>query len=348
MKLPAGRVEAFLRDPGQCRAVLLFGEDAGMIRERATTLVRSVAGALDDPFLVVELAREEIARLPDEAASLPLTGGRRVVRVRDVTDAALAQIRTILKSNAPGLVVLEGPGLGTRSRLRTELEGAPDGVAISCYPEEGQALEATIRETLKQAGAAIDPDALSWLAAHLGADRAATRAELEKLALYVGSAGGTACGAAGRVDLDAAMACTGDLSGLSLDDAMFAATMGDVATADRALELAIAEGAAPVQILRVGIMHLQRLQRARIATDETGLSAAETVRSLRPPLFFRRVAAFNRALGLWTAAGLGAAIAGLSEAERGCKRTGWPDQTLCRNAVMVVARRAASARMTRN
>ena len=50
-------------------------------------------------------------------------------------------------------------------------------------------------------------------------------------------------GPGGRVDLEAAMACVGDLAGLSLDDALFAATEGDVATADRALELAMAEGA---------------------------------------------------------------------------------------------------------
>ena len=340
MKLAPARVEAFLRDPGPCRVVLLYGDDAGLIRDRAVALVRSVAGSLDDPFLVVELTRDEIARLPDEAASLSLTGGRRVVRVRDVTDAAVAQIRTVLKSNAPGLVVLEGAGLGTRSRLRTELDAAPDGTAIGCYPEEGHALEASIRETLKQAGVTIDPDAVSWLAGQLGADRAATRGELEKLALYAGLRG--------RVDLDAAMACTGDLSGLSLDDALFAATAGDVPTTDRALELAIAEGAAPVQVLRAGVMHLQRLQRARMAMDESGLSAGDASKTLRPPLFYRRVAAFNRALGLWSGAGVSAAINGLVEAERGCKRTGWPDQTLCRNAVLVVARRAAAVRSQSN
>jgi DNA polymerase III subunit delta len=340
MKLPPMRVDAFLRDPGECRVVLLYGDDAGMIRDRAVALVRLVAGALDDPFLVVELARDEIGRLADEAMSLPLTGGRRVVRVREATDAAVEQIRKVLKSKAPGFVVLEAPGLATRSRLRTEVEAAADGAAIGCYPEEGRVLEATIRDTLKQTGVTIDPDALSWLAGQLGADRAATRAELEKLALYATPGG--------RVDLEAAMACTGDLSGLSLDDALFAATSGDVAITDRALELAIAEGAAPVQVLRAGIMHLQRLQRTRMIMDDAGMSAADATKTLRPPLFYRRVAAFNRALGLWPTAALASAINGLTEAERGCKRTGWPDQTLCRNAILVVARRAAATRTTRS
>jgi DNA polymerase-3 subunit delta len=335
MKLGPAQVAGFLRDPGPCRVILLYGDDLGMIRDRAEALVKAVAGSLDDPFLVVELAREEMGRLADEAASLPLTGGRRVVRVREAGDTATAQVQAILKGRAPALVVLEAGGLATRSRLRTAVEEAPDGAAIGCYPEEGRALEATIRTTLQQAGVGVEPDALNWLAAQLGADRASTRSELEKLSLYVGPGG--------RVDLDSAMMCVGDLAGLSLEDALFAATTGDVATTDRALELAIAEGAAPVQVMRAGLMHLQRLHRARLAMEGGRMSAADAAKTLRPPVFYRRTAPFTRALGLWSVSALNAAMAGLSEAERGCKRTGYPDFTLCRNALLALARRASAA-----
>jgi DNA polymerase-3 subunit delta len=320
VKLPPARIPSLLRDPGAIRVVLLYGDDAGMIRDRAESLVRAVAGSLDDPFLVTELARDQMRDLSNEAASLSLMGGRRVVRVREVTDAAADAVRAVLQGAAPALVVLEGGNLPSRSRIRTLLEAAPDGVAIGCYPEEGRALEETIRATLQAAGVGTEPDALAWLSQHLGSDRASTRAELEKLALYVGPGK--------RVDLDAAMTCVGDLAGLSLEDALFAATAGDVATADRALELAMAEGAAPVQVLRVALNHLQRLHRVRLAMDQHALSAAE--------------AAFNRAATLWPAASLSTAIAAMTEAERGCKRTGWPDQALCRGAVLTLARRAAA------
>ena len=335
MKLAPARVPSFLRDPGDCRVVLLFGEDAGMIRDRAESLVRAVAGSLDDPFLVTDLPREEIRRLTDEAAGLSLIGGRRVVRVRDATDAATEQVQALLKTRAGALVVLEAPTIAARSKLRTALEAAPDCVAIGCYPEEGRALEETIRETLRVNGTGIEPDALTWLTQQLGADRASTRAELEKLALYVGPGN--------RVDLDAAMTCVGDLAGLSLDDALFAATTGDVATADRALEAAVAEGAAPVQVLRAALGHLQKLHRARLAMDEQGIAAGDAVKGIRPPVFYQKVGAFTRSLGLWPAATLSAAMAALAEAERGCKRTGWPDHALCRNAVLTLARRSAAA-----
>jgi DNA polymerase-3 subunit delta len=306
-----------------------------MIRDRAEALVRAVAGSLDDPFLVTELPRDEIRRLGDEAAGFSLIGGRRVVRVRDVTDAAIEPVQALLKGKAPAFVVLEGPSMASRSKLRTALEAAPDGAAIGCYPEEGRALEDTIRESLRANGVGIEPDALSWLSQQLGADRASTRAELEKLALYAGLGN--------RVDLDAAMTCVGDLAGLSLDDALFAATTGDVATADRALEAALAEGAAPVQVLRAALGHLQKLHRARLAMDESDLTAADAAKGVRPPVFWQKVGAFTRSLGLWPSPTLIAAMAALAEAERGCKRTGWPDQALCRNAVLTLARRSAAA-----
>ena len=333
MKVQPQRVATFLRDPAAARVVLLYGEDHGMIRDYAASLVRQIAGSLDDPFLVAELTREEVGRLADEAASLALTGGRRVVRLREATEAATDQVSSILKGRAPALVVLEAPGLATRSRLRKLVEDAPDGAAIACYPEEGRALSDTIRSVLSESGVAIDADALSWVTDQLGADRVSTRQEAEKLALYVGPGG--------RVDLDSAMACVGDLAGLSLDDALFAATEGDVARADRALELAVAEGVTPVGVVRAALMHLQRLHRLRLAVDG-GLSAAEAVKGARPPVFFRRVGAFTRALGLWSSVGLMAAMAGLAEAERACKRTGAPDEVLSRSAVLTLARRAAA------
>ncbi|MGC8476822.1 MAG: DNA polymerase III subunit delta, partial [Acetobacteraceae bacterium] len=198
MKLEARAVAGFLRDPGACRVVLLYGEDQGQIRERARALVTAVVGNTDDPFRVAELDADRIGTLPDEAATFALTGGRRAVRVREIADTREAQaaVAAVLRSAAPALVVLEGAGLAARSTLRTMLEAAPDAVAIGCYADDGRNLAETIRATLAAAGVQADAEASAWLVQHLGVDRALTRAELEKLALYAGPAG--------RVDLAAA------------------------------------------------------------------------------------------------------------------------------------------------
>jgi len=335
VRLDARRLERFLADPGTCRAVLLFGDDHGLIRERAGRLVHAVLGPADDPFRLVELERDRFRDMPAEAASVPLTGGRRVIRVPDATDALLDPLKAVLAGKGEALVVVEGPSLAARSRLRGMLEAAPDGAAIGCYREEGRALEATVRDLLREACVSVKPDALAWLASQLGADRALTRREIEKLALYAG--------VGGSVDLDAAMASLGDVADLSLDDALFAAAEGDPASLDRALDRALSGGLAPASALRAAILHFQRLHRVRIATD-LGTSVEMALRSLRPPLFWRREPAFRRALARWSDPALGRALTALSEAERRCKQTGAPAEAICRHILLALARRAAAMR----
>ena len=109
------------------------------------------------------------------------------------------------------------------------------------------------------------------------------------------------------------------------------------------MELAMAEGATAVGVLRATLMHLQRLQRARAAVAQ-GASAGEAAKAARPPVFFRREGAFGQALRLWSEEALLAACARVWEAERACKRTGSPAETLCRSVVMGMAQRAAVVR----
>lgn len=335
MKLDGARIDSFLRDPGRCRVVLLYGEDAGLVAERAERLVRLIIGPGKDPFRLAELERDSVNRIDEEMTAMALTGGRRVVRVREVTDAALKAVQAVLSGKGEALLVLEAPGMARRAKLVGLLEKAPDAAAIACYPQEGKALEAVIRGSLSELGIAVETEALGWLAGQLGADRAITAREVEKLALYAGEGG--------RVDLDAARMCVGDLAGLSLDDALFAATAGDIAGADRALELAMQEGSTAVGVLRSALMHLQRLQRARAAMAG-GMTAGEATKAVRPPVFFKLEAPFSRALTLWSEAALQAACVRIWEAERSCKRTGAPAEAISRSAVLGLAQRAAAAR----
>ena len=334
MKLDARTTDRFLRDPGPARAVLLHGEDTGLARERANTLTRLVAGQLDDPFQVATLDRDTHDRLEEEATALSLMGGRRVVRVREGGDHLLAPLTRVLATRGDTLVIIEAPTLVSRSKLRAALESREDAAVIACYPEEGRQLATSLRAMVEAAGCRIAPDALDWLAGSLGADRLASRSEVEKLVLYVGE-GGT-------IDIDAVETVVADASSSSLEDALFAATAGDLAGADRALERAIADGAVGVGIARAALTHLGRLRTAREAMAH-GMGAADAARGARPPVFFKRIAAFTRALTLWSPDGLGRAAREANRVELACKQTGAPDLLLVRNFVGLVARQAARA-----
>jgi len=335
LKLDARRMAAFLRDPGPVRAVLLHGDDEGMVRHRAGQLTQAVVGAADDPFRVAWLSREDHARLAEEASAIAMMGGRRVIRVRDAGDALLAPVTAVLKGPGDSLVVLEAGALPGKSKLRALLEGAANGAALACYPEDGKALQDAVEGGLQAAGVRLDRDAREWLLQRIGGDRGATRGEVEKLILYAG--------AERSLSLDAVRACVGDQAAVSFDDAVYAATLGDVAGADLAMERTLAEGMAPVAVVRGVLSHLGRLHLAR-GHMAAGLSAGDAARALRPPVFFKRADDFARSLALWDAGRLGQAMEEARRVELACKQTGAPDALLVRRLVMALARGAAGRR----
>jgi len=328
MKIDARQISGFLRDPGRCRFVLLFGEDEGLIRERARTLTQLIAGTLNDPFRVVELDRDGWGNIAGEVAAMSMIGGRRVVRVREVTDAALEAVRTALKTNWDSLLVLEAPGLG-KGKLRTFVEAAADGAAVACYPEEGRALQDTIRTMLAETGVSADGDAIAWLAESVGGDRSVVRGEVEKLALLAG--------AGGRIDLVTARSCAGDSAGASADEGLLAAMRGDCVAADQAIEGAMAEGLAAIALVRMTLGHLQKLHLARLRM-QTGLSASDAVRTLRPPVFFKAIGSFTASLALWNQEALVRAIEEGRQVEIACKQTGSRPELLVRRYVAWLAR----------
>ncbi len=330
-KIDARRAQAVLADPGGMRAVLLFGEDAGLVRERAEALVRSVlGGAMDDPFRLADLTREEAARagvLAGEAAALAMTGGRRVVRLRDATDAHANALKDMLATRGEALVVMEAGELTARSKLRVLAEAASDVAAIPCYRERDEALAGTIARLLREQGVQAEPAAVSWLSGRLGEDRMMLRRAVEVLALHVGPGG--------KVDEEAAMACVAEGAAMDLDEALMAATGGDAVAADRALDAAFAEGANPVMVVRATLRHMQRLHEAAVAGGDSGV--------LRPPVFFRHKPAFDRALRNWPIAALEAQGAALLEAEKRTKTTAFreSDLAIARAAIAAIARQAA-------
>lgn len=335
MKLEARRIETFLRNPGAVRAVLLYGDDVGLIRERSAQITRAVAGSADDPFRVVELGAEAGVAIATEMAGLPMTGGRRVVRVRQATDQLAARVADVLEGPGPGLLILEAPDLAARSRLRSLFEQAPNVAAIGCYSPDDAARAQTIRGLLVADGVTMDAETLPWASGQLGGGNAAmTCREVEKLILYVGPNG--------HVDLETVIACVGDVAGASLEDSLHAATAGDVAGADRALEVALNEGVAAVSVVRTALGHVHRLERV-VQQLAAGKGMAEAIRQARPPVFFRRAAQFERAVRLWTLPALSAAASRLWDADRLCKRTGFPGDTVAKNVVIGLAQRAAAA-----
>jgi DNA polymerase-3 subunit delta len=311
-------------------AVLFYGPDQGLVRERAIELVARIAGDAGDPFRVVELGaaqlKDDPARLADEAAALSLTGGRRVLRLREAGDGLAEPLAELLAGPAPAaFIVVEAGELGPRSALRGFCEKSPVAAVIACYLDDAAALGGVVRDWLKQESLAIDGEALEFLVANLGGDRGVTRQELGKLGLYVGAG-------AKRVTLADVEAVVGDSSVLTLDDLVMALGEGDRPGLDRAYVRALAEGTEEIAILRAAARHFLRLHQVASAAEPRA-----AIKSLRPPVFFKLENRFLGQLRSWPAPRLGEALERLNRAETQIKTGAQPKAAVAERALIEIA-----------
>lgn len=340
MKLKLVQVEPFLQRPDSTiRAILVYGSDSGQVCEILDTLTTAIVVNRQDPFRVSELTaatvRADPARLADEAATLALTGGRRVVRVRDADDTLASVLSSFLTtSEGEALIVVAAGELGKASRLRRLFEETGNTVALPCYLDEAKTLELLIHDTLRQFGLKGEAAAMTYLVEHLGSDRLQSRRELEKLVLYTQSGGDT-------VTLADAMSCVGDDTDLTLDGLAMAIADGNQGRADRMYRRLILKGVVPVGILRVLIRHFQRLYLAA-GLVACGRNVEQAMAALKPPLFFKIKDRFRTQLLVWPEDRLLRALEMLMQAEIDCKTIGLPDQTMCGQTLLQLTRIGAS------
>lgn len=322
-------------------AVLIYGPDEGLVRERADNLARRIVADFKDPFNYIELSEADLkadpARLADEAAALSFAGGERVVRLRASGEASAKRVaqfldaldKDALKSNA--LVIIEAGALTPRSGLRKAFEGAKKAAALACYA----AGPADIRAMAEAAAAAedlrFDGEALDFLVAILGEDQGVSRAEIDKLILFKGPKLLRAERA--TITLDDVRGCLADRLGDAMDDAAAAAAGGAPKRLATALYRAAAAGASPVGQLRALQRAFARLKAAREHMD-AGESAAGAMKKLRPPVFFAEQRRFEAQLSNWRSAKLDAALRMLIDAELDAKTSGAPQRAIVERAAL--------------
>ena len=328
-------VDKFLARP-QRSIVLVFGPDAGLVRERAEALIRVSVDDPKDPFQLARLEGDDLAsepsRLVEEANTIPLFGGRRAVWVKAGARNFAAAVEALIAAPAPDCrVVIEAGDLKRNAPLRAICERARNAVALPCYTDSERDLVRLIDDEMRDAGLAISPQARAALVPLLGGDRLASRHEVRKLALF---ARGKA-----RVELEDVMAVVADASTLALDGLIDAAFAGRTSELEVQFGKARTAGTAPGTIVAAALRQVAQLHKARLSVEE-GVSIGDAVQSIQPFVHFSRKAAIEAALKTWTSARLERAMAELAEAALEARRQSAMAELIAQRALLALAIRA--------
>lgn len=326
--------DAFVARPNPAQPiVLIYGADAGLVRERAEKIARGSVKDPDDPFAMVHLEGDALAsepsRLVEEAHTIPLFGGKRAVWVKPTTRNIASAVEALIA--APPIdcrVVIEASDLRRTAPIRTMCEKSKSAAAIACYVDNERDLARLVDDEMREAKLTIAPDAKAALVSLIGGDRRASRSEIRKLTLYAHGQN--------KIDIDDVMAVVADASGLALDDVIDNAFAGKIADTEMNFSKAMADGTSPGTIMFGAVRQVMQLHKARLAL-ENGDSTDEALRVFIPPVHFRRKPLVEAALRNWSSTRLGRLMEQLAEAALNVRRTPGLSDALAQRALLSVA-----------
>jgi DNA polymerase-3 subunit delta len=314
-------------------AALVHGEDHSLVRETAARIAHVVVSELSDPFRVVVMEADAVARdaaqLNDELAQLAPAGDRRLVWLRSATDrhtALIEETEAFTGASAPAFLLVEAGALAWRSTLKAVFEGSRSALSFACA--EGAGINALLRDFAVR-GFKLDADAQALLLDRVGSDHGLARQALEKLALFKGEPGPVT-----RADI---VSSVEDAELGAAEDVVDAALDGKLDALERALVRARAAGTNSVTLIRAAQRNCQRMDLV-LRSAASGRGLEEAVGNLRPPLPFSLRRTFASRCSGWTTRALERAMTLLLDAEVKCKTTALPDTVVAARTLMDLAR----------
>lgn len=339
--IKANQADNFLRaiEP-RITAILTYGPDAGLVAERAKDAAQKLASRDNPPGEILRIEDADLDSDPDrihvELQTVAMFGGAKVIRTSASRKVTAAFLKPLLEPGAlAGGLIVEAGNLRPDEALRKLFESSASAAAIPCFSDETRDIESLIREMLSAEGLQISPDALQMLVARLGADRALTRSEIGKLALYAHGSK--------RIEVDDVDAAVGDASELAIDAILLAASGGDGRRAVVELDRAVSSGESPQTVIVFLQRHFQRLHRLRGAI-EGGKSFDEAARGMRPPLHFKTRSLVEAQCRAWDTARLDRAIAAINRTAKDARLSSYLEATLAERLVLDLARLAGTRR----
>jgi DNA polymerase-3 subunit delta len=314
--LKSSGVARFLKSPDpECRAVLLYGPDAGLVSERASALAGIFARKGRGSTEVVRLDDRDFAddpaRLEVELRTKPMFADRSVIRATAGARLDATSLKATLAEPTENFLIVEAGNLRPDSALRKVFEKDKTAVALPCYSDE-RTLAGMIDDELAEAGLSIEADARTYLMTRLGADQALSRSEVAKLAFYASGEG--------TISEDDVDAIVGDAAETALENFVYAASGGDPAVALCELQRLAAAGTDNATALAALGRHFTQLH--RVASAQAGGGSFEgAVKFLRPRLHFKRESVFLAHCKRWGAPRLAQVLPLIQDAIRRSRKS---------------------------
>ncbi|MGR4001514.1 MAG: hypothetical protein OD811_07010 [Alphaproteobacteria bacterium] len=310
-------------------AVLLYGPNQGLVRERARLLIGAATGGVDDPFVLSRLSALSFADRARgggcswmKSAPCPLAGGQRTLWLEGdgetCSPALLGAVKfldaRLTAGEALPFMVCEAGALRKNAALVRGFATAKSGAVVPCYEDDARSHNLLIGEYFE----GLNRETREALAHHLPTERALARRALEKLRLHHVSE-------SGELSAETVSLLLTDDGVADSEDFAYAFASGNKSALTAQLSRHRDRKTESILLLRAAARHTLRLGEVATLLEE-GRSLEEAMRSLRPPVFWKREKEFRRQAKARSAASRRATLAQLLAAESVLKSAPVPNE----------------------
>jgi len=293
--IKAALVNRLLSQPDNYDAYLIYGQDQGLVTERAAKLAHSLATKSKGPTEQVKILNDDLITTPERLAldlkTISMFGERKILRLSAGKDLSLPGLESLLKETPfEADLIIEAGDLKKTAKLRKLFESNKNTAAIGCYTDTTSALNDLISQVLNENNLTIDQPTRNLLISRLGADRALSRNEVEKLALYTQGKQEVTV-----KDVDAIL---GDMSQITIEEIVSATLLGAPHVALNQLRRALETGINSTPIFLSLMRQLHQLHKGALSVAG-GQTIHAVAQAQRPPLYFERRDNFIKQLNLW-------------------------------------------------
>lgn len=323
-------IERFLARPDLSEGVVLvYGPDAGLVRENAAAIILQLGGSAT----TLDMASSEPGDLTVEAKTPSLFGERRIIRVRGTSRGLAEEVKGLLEDSAGSVTIIEAGNLTPKDTLRSSVEAARLGRALPCYGDTDETILRLLEQSFAEAKIELDQGVSVALRDVLGSDREVTRREIEKLVLYARETRKLT-----RADVSLLVA---DSASSALDEIADSIGTGHLDQLEVSLTRALTSNVDPQRILAVVTQHFGALRRWRTIVD-AGRSVRDALDSGWPKPHFSRRNALEQQVRLWSDKALSEAQAALLQTTKTSRTMSGIDESVLRRTCLSLARIAAT------
>jgi DNA polymerase-3 subunit delta len=318
MKIPPADIESFINNRlNSYVAILIYGPDSGLVKERskliASKIIGSSASSFDSSSYSFDKIKDDISPVAGALFSRSLTRKKQLVKITDMGASLPKSLNQLIESYQGGnILLIEAGDLAPASSLRKFFDADKRAASIACYHDEKFTVKKIILGKLKYHNINIDPQALQVMENALAGDRMLILSAIDKLITYMGDEK--------QVNLNDVLAVIDDENTSSIDQLCNAIGDRDVKNISPLILSLTTSGTNMIGILRIVSRYFSRLYQVKL-----NISSGETIQKamseLAPPVFFKQVDSFKKHVTSWSLLQLSDMIDTLLDMEIKSKKT---------------------------